>query len=147
MLNGWWLAYVKEEEECHEPVFFCSSLVKSEPTWLHHEELHCVAEKYPSCQDTDRTTIQGLQMKNTCTFLCMSRLFCVFAWGFFLLQSQRSWKNTGASHIKIKNKKPSTNCTLDTKATEPNSWTGSRQVSYIIHLFFFLFSPHRLSVF
>ena len=131
MLNGWWLAYVKEEEECHEPVFFCSSLVKSEPTWLHHEELHCVAEKFPSCQDTDRTTIQGLQMKNTCTFLCMSSLFCVFAWGFFLLQSQRSWKNTGASHIKVKNKK--TKHKLYTG--HQNNWTKqlNRQQTSVLH--------------
>ena len=29
----------------HEPTFLCSSLAKSEPTWLHPEELRLAAKK------------------------------------------------------------------------------------------------------
>ena len=46
-----------------EPVFFCSSLVKSGPAWLHPEELKFEAEKYFCCININRTTTQSLQME------------------------------------------------------------------------------------
>ena len=39
---------------CYEPIFFCSSLIKSEPAWLHHEAPNSKLKKY-RYNYTDRT--------------------------------------------------------------------------------------------
>ena len=66
--------------------FFCSSMVKSEPTWLRPEKLRLEEKKkkrkkkkkkkkrYFCCINIDRTTTRSLQMKIFVHFLTFSGL-------------------------------------------------------------------------
>ena len=49
---------------CHEPIFSCSSLVKSKPIWLHLKELKFKAKKYFPCIAVDRTWWQRISHAN-----------------------------------------------------------------------------------
>ena len=53
----------------YEPVYFFSSLVKSEPTWLRPEEVKFEAQKYFCCINIDREPLGSLQMKISARFL------------------------------------------------------------------------------
>ena len=64
----------------HEPVFWCSSLVKSEPAWLHPEVLRFEADRCLWCILVDRA-VQSLQMEIFACFECFQanlHLFRVF---------------------------------------------------------------------
>ena len=58
----------------HEPTFFCSTLVKSEPTWLHPEELQFEAKEHFFYINTDRTTCTWTHLQ-----ISVFRSSCIFS--------------------------------------------------------------------
>ena len=48
---------------CLKQTLSCSSLIKSDPQWLHLQELKHEARKYFCCMNIDNTTAESLQME------------------------------------------------------------------------------------
>jgi len=74
-----WLGWQKCKLR-HEPTFFSSSLLKSEPSWLHPEELTFWNKKLLMCfccLNIDRTTLWNLRVENICTFSTVSGQLCL----------------------------------------------------------------------
>ena len=67
-------ACVAEYQTHHEPTFFCSILVKSEPTWPHPEELQFEAKEHFFCINTDRTMCTWTHLQIFSVF----RSSCIF---------------------------------------------------------------------
>ena len=66
----------------HEPTVFCSSLVKSETTWLSPEELKLETNKYFCCVSIHRRSTRSLQMDIFAHFLRFQPTY-IFAWDSF----------------------------------------------------------------
>ena len=64
--SGW--NWRQKYQTYHEPVFFCSSLVKSRPTRLHPEAMY-LKQKYLFYINIDKTTNWGLQRETSAHFL------------------------------------------------------------------------------
>ena len=68
----------------HEPTFLCSSLVKSEATWLHYEECRFKGQRHFCHMDIGGTTLGAWNMQIKINILASFLHFrpsCIFTWG------------------------------------------------------------------